>query len=651
MLDDDSQSDSLSMQIPYTGDGSRVDVMSVDPAENGQGQQVAERGEPTEPCVLPVPGVSLMSGLSRRQKVLSYAVAALLFGFGVYESVLYCGHKVVPNPDFPAFLQVGRELLSLQMPSSFKRAPVLGLLQVGLSHLVGGPYPELTAGWLLNAILHPFTVVLLWLIARQVVGRSAWWIALVTAINPWWLQNVREPVAETTLHFFIAATFYGIFTKSRWRYVLAAIAAMVRYDAAALLLVVFLLDLLQSRTNRQRIRTVIFSMAAAIPLGLWLLGTALNFRSESATHYLNEMGTNGPFWNALGTYLADIWTVATLPLFRAPSVLSGSAATVFSTCVGIPLFVGFCFGVIQAVAERRWEVLGLLIFLLAYLVMHGLHSFVLARFCSTALWMVLLVAAYGLRSCWLVIRTRIPPGGRPVIVLQGVIAVLVGLWAVGVAWTLPEIAPDSVRSVSVPYAALTLVCLLLAAAWLCPDQRRPLRDALVLASLCLVIVSNQHKLVAVMSNGQRDIEFKLLADWYRDNAGAQDKLATTYAGVVALYLPNYRENLVHTGQLKADDPAGFHRNCREKGVTYVAWDSRLGRRPRNRYYEYYGLANLASLAEPESSGPFEFLIQFQVNEERWINVFRWRTSDPNSSTLSGDSTDPDLVTPAVRERP
>jgi hypothetical protein len=650
MLGDDSSGHSFSPSAPRTGDGPRGDIINGDPAQERWGKQVAEQGGASAANALGA-GVARGRGSARRQGALPYIVAALLFGFGVYESALYFGHKVVPNSDFPSFVRVGRELLSLQMPSSFKRAPVVGLLEAGLSHFVGGPHPELTAGWLLSAILHPFTVVLLWLIARRLVGRWAWCIALITALNPWWLLNLREPVAETTLHFFIAATFYAIFTRSRWRYVLASLATMVRYDAAALLLVIFLLDMVESRTTRQRIRAVLFATAAVLPPALWLLGMALHFRHEGATSYLNEMGTNASFRTALCSYLTTIWTVAVSPLFHTPSGLTGSAATVFSACVGIPLLAGFGLGAIRAGAERRWEVLGLLTFLLAYLLMHALHSFVLPRFCSTLLWIVLLVAAYGLHSGWLFLRTRMPLPGRSLILLQGGGAVLAGLWAVDVAVSLSDMAAYSARSVGVPYVAVTLVCLLLAVEWLWAEQRQPWRDALVLASLCLVILSNQYKLVVLMGNGRQDIEFKLLADWYRHHAGPRDKLATTYAEVVGLYLPNHGANVIHTGLLKADDGAGFLRNCRAQGVTYLAWDSRLGCHPQSRYYQFYGLASLAPLATPESIGPFEFVIQFQVSPERWINVFHCHSFHPGLPILSASGGDPNEAAPMVTGDP
>jgi len=119
------------------------------------------------------------------EKRLDILTGVVLFAFGVYQSVLYFGHTVVPVSDFPDFFRVGKEILSLQMPSSFKLAPVVGILQNLLVYVSWGSPPELTAGWLLNAILHPFTVVLLWLVGKRIIGRAAAWFAVIASINPW----------------------------------------------------------------------------------------------------------------------------------------------------------------------------------------------------------------------------------------------------------------------------------------------------------------------------------------------------------------------------------------------------------------------------------------------------------------------------------
>ena len=123
-------------------------------------------------------------------------IIVILLAFGIYQSVLYFGHKIVPNSDFPAFVRVARQLLSFEVPSSFKRVPVLGILQIGLSKFVSGDHPELTAGWLLNAILHPLSIVLLYLVGKRFLGYRAVWFALIAGINPWILNLFREPIAE-----------------------------------------------------------------------------------------------------------------------------------------------------------------------------------------------------------------------------------------------------------------------------------------------------------------------------------------------------------------------------------------------------------------------------------------------------------------------
>jgi hypothetical protein len=377
-------------------------------------------------------------------------------------------------------------------------------------------------------------------------------------------------------------------------------------------------------------RALLCSAAATVPLALWLSATVLNFRNEGTTHYLNELATGGSLRAILIQYLADIWSVTVSGLFHPPAVLPIAAGRVLATCMTIPIFIGFCFGAIHAVAERHWRVLGLLIFLAAYIAVHTLHSFVLLRFCSTVHWIVLFVAFCGLQNCWKIVHAEGKLSDNLVSTLQVIAAVLFGFWALTLAPALPETTEQSVRSVSMPYVALAVAALLIVAGWLLLGMKRPTRDLLVFALLCLVVVSSQYKLVRVMGDGCQDIEFKRLAEWYCDNAAPQEKLVTTYAGVLGLYAPDRRDDFLHTATLKADDPNEFTENCHTSRVTYVAWDSRLGTRPGDRYYRLWGLENLAALAEPESVGPYEFVTQIEGERDRHINVFRLRPPDDES---------------------
>jgi hypothetical protein len=100
------------------------------------------------------------------QKGIEILTGTVLFAFGVYQSVLYFGHTAVPISDFASVYGAGNALLHFRLPADFKYAPVTGILQNLLMFVSWGSAPDLMSGWLLNAILNPFTVLLLWLVGR-----------------------------------------------------------------------------------------------------------------------------------------------------------------------------------------------------------------------------------------------------------------------------------------------------------------------------------------------------------------------------------------------------------------------------------------------------------------------------------------------------
>jgi len=76
-----------------------------------------------------------------KDKYFEIILIVILLVFGIYQSILCFEHQVVPNSDFPGFVRAGRSLLSFELPSSFKHAQVLGLLQVSLSQIGGRAVP------------------------------------------------------------------------------------------------------------------------------------------------------------------------------------------------------------------------------------------------------------------------------------------------------------------------------------------------------------------------------------------------------------------------------------------------------------------------------------------------------------------------------
>jgi hypothetical protein len=565
-------------------------------------------------------GVSLLLGL-------------LLLGFGAYQSVLYFGFHPVPNSDFCAFVKTGEELLSLHLPSSYKRAPVLCVLLVAISRLVGGAHPTLTAGWLLNGVLHPFNLLLFWLIGRKILGRAGIFVAIVAILNPVSLDMLSDPVVETTLLFFILLTLYLVAIRSRWAYALASVTTMVRYEGAALILVALVVDLIEHRNRRERLCALVSAALASLPLGLWMLGTIVSLRSGSGIglHYLQLMGTasGGKF---VIVDLLKVWSrVAFSPLLEFPPSGPGWAVEFVRRASQAFGLVALGVGTVLGVLRRDRNVLALSMFLGAYVLVHALYSFLDPRFCASVAGIALILAWYGVERAWETARGRlhIPPRARLVLRWSAYSATC--LWLAGLFAALPSVTPMSERSASIPYVGVALV-LVIALVRLREDGMGGAGAAVRAAlAVSLAIASNQFSLVHVLGDGSRGAEYRVLAEWFQENARPGEGLACANTCAVELYAPKRKSDVTHFFFLTAGSPSEFVERCREKGIVYVAWDSDTGKSVGSYYYRLFHYENLEPLKRPRSSGPYEFVKE--IDSEQGNHLYVFRIVKPPKSTV------------------
>lgn len=498
-----------------------------------------------------------------REKYFKPLLITAYLAFGIYLSVLYFGHKVVPISDFPDIVRVGHDLLSFKLPVRFKQAPVVGLLQALLSYVVGGQHPDLTAGWLLNAILHPLNLVLFYLIGKQIVGRAAIWFAVIAILNHWIIYMLTEPIMETTLLFFSLLTFYLIFKRSNWCYVFASITTMVRYEGAALILAAFVMDMIYGKNKNERIRAFLYSALAAIPLALWMLGTILTWKADES-HYLTVLFSKDyakAFTQPIGQrtglllHLKLLWAVAFHPLFMPYPGTGDNFAGTFWKLSQTLAVLGFFFGVVYGLRKRQWKILVLLIFFVPYFLLHAFYPYPLQRYHTNIFWIAFLICLFGLQSCWALVdgKGRLPRSLSAA--LQCLVAAVSIIWLVPLLSYLPKLSLISPRSVSVPYVTMVLVGLIFAGRVYIYRLRYLLREFSILALLCLIIVSNQFTLATFVGDGLQDEEFKLLADWYIANAKPGEKMGVYMAGVVKIFAPKSAQNIVPLP--KAESPADF----------------------------------------------------------------------------------------------
>lgn len=555
----------------------------------------------------------------------------LILLLGVFLSVLYFGHQVVPNSDFTAFVDTGRSILHFDLPGSFKRLPGLGVLQIVLSWLIGGEDHILTAGLLLNALLYPLCGLLLYGLARRFVGRGAFWVSLIALLNPWVLQWLVHPIVEVPLNFSILLTFYVLFRWGRWAYLPAFLASMLRYEGAVLIGIVFLWDFFRSSSWRERSLAFGRAFVTAVPLMLWVWGMFAT-RQEGSSDYIGAYeGALREGATVYGEFAEYLWQMSIGALAISTSERFTGMLINFSRFL---MVLSLAAGLVWAVLKKRWDVLSVALFAGLFYLLHATRSGTRDRYAVPGLWPVFLLFAWGLWSLWSLIRLKWKP---PVLVGQfaaAIAGVVLAFWAFSLVEPLTRITGHSPSSVYAAFAALA-AAILGAIRRLRVDRFHGVGVMILAVGFSsLAVASLQLPLIRNMGKGTIDEEFRQLADWCAEHTEPSERLVTTLPHVVKLFVPTARQSdILFTPNIPGETLPEFVENCRQRGIVYIAWDSRLGLAPQNAYYKRWKLARIAPLARPADLGPLKFMTQLRNKDfpHRFINIF----SLPRPSEGSG----------------
>jgi len=573
--------------------------------------------------------IELKINTDKQDKYFDYFAICILIAVGVYQSYILFGHKTVPISDFPAFVQTGHEILSFKCPSDFKRGPVTGVLQILFGKLAGGRFPDLRGGWLLNSVLHPLNLILLWLIGRRIIGRTAVWFVIIAMINPWTVYMLREPLAEMPLLFFVLLTIYLICRNSSWAYLTASVTTMVRYEGAALILAAFVMDMIYRKTKKEKIIAFVYSALACVPLILWLWGTLLqSIRMESAESYLEVFTKKHTqyFLNAgkgktgIVMHLGLIWNVGFKPLVMIDLKSSQES---FNTLWSISKFTAlatFAFGAVYGLLKRNRLIFILLIFFVPYFLVHAFYPYPIPRFHSTVFWIALLISIFGLKQIWVIVNGKLPLPSVVIKVFEAVVLIIALFLITPLASYLQRLAEFCSVVKFLPLVVIFAVILIVLLRVFLYRFKYLLSDAAVAAVMILVVLSNQFSLSPLLGDGKQDIEFKYLADWFTANAKPDEKMAVYMWATVKIFAPKYDKCFV--GFPYADSPESLVEKLRQENVTYVCWASREGFSRDPHGDRVLNLQNtIPFLVNTQDEGPYKFITQIR-SQGRFINVFR-----------------------------
>jgi len=570
---------------------------------------------------------------------------AALAVYGIVKAAAYWGAYAVPNPDFPGFVRVGQALWSGQRPSSFKRGPVLGLVLVALGRVMDGDV--MRAGWWLNAVLSVANVVLVFLVARRLVGRAAPFVAILTMTNPLVIDSQVNPIAETLMIFLTLLTLWLVFRGSAWAYVAASVATMTRYECAMLILLAFLVDGFRSRSRRGWLRALACSAGASVPFLIWMICTAV-YWSPGQSHYIKNYGHGV----AIGNFLKYCWQIPFRLMVRWPGELRvdlagllppaqaqamglmfqseteiqslRSMVSLLNGITAVAMAAGLVCSAVAAVVRRHVGALVLWGFVVFYFLVHGLRAATVPRYVVPISWILVVLAVFGYGQGWRYLRRRWSArdsgAGLPVVETALQVGVLLGgaVWLVGllryVAWY-----PSSRMVLGGNWVLLAgMLGLVVAGAAYWAAARGAARVGAVTAVVVggVLFCSYHGQAVKLVGNNAYYLEFKILMDWFQEHTAPGEKLASRWANTLEYVVPERRADLVAMQTLGADTLEGFIENCRKRGIRYVTWSTR-GRAETRR-----GLEAVAPILEqPQSTGPLQFLDRIRLSEDRWINVF------------------------------
>jgi hypothetical protein len=583
-----------------------------------------------------------------KDKRLTLIIAGLLFLFGVYHSVIYFGHQTVPNSDFPAFYKVSEKIFAFEKPNSFKRLPGLGLFHIACSKLFDDAHPILSGGRFFNALLHPFSLVLLFLIGRKVLGHTlaALFLAMLAILNPWSMHLLTQPIVETPLMFFTLVSIYLILLRSWWCYLAVFLMSMIRYEGAAMILTALLTDLFLRKAGKQRLQAVGLAILAGLPLVLWILFAKLSKTGGSGVPYMKHFSggytTDWSFWD----FLHLLWKTCFQSLLEYPAYVNArlvekitqqqaegiqaaqSRLWLFSQ---IAVVAGVLFGMIAAIVRKNRFVLPWLFYLTCYFAVHSVRHISTPRYVLPIVMLVMLITFYGWQQGMQFIKnkSKIP---RVITVLLGVIAIVAC-----VIWTgqlIPAAFSDGMAKISKTTSdanllPVTLLLIILSAGlgiFFYPMRHK--MSCLVLAAFfSLCVVSNHFTLAQTLSNGNQDKEFKYLADWYLENAPGE-KMISTMPHLLKLFAPDHAKRFRATSSISGQTLQEFTDGCHERNITLLAWDSRLGFATRNSYYKKYGLERIKLLASGKTRGPYEHLATVKESKYRFIHIYRIHLKTP-----------------------
>ncbi len=482
-----------------------------------------------------------------KAKVLETLILGVIVVYFTAATALLLPQFSVPHLDYFDFLAVAESFSAAELPVSFKRAPLYPALMALGALFAPGADPYLTAARWINVLATPVALILTYLFAKPALGRWSVWAVAWLASSAVFTLNGAQPVCEMFYSALILGTLV-VTGRGGWPYLLGGLAALTRYEAVALVLLLGAFDFFAGR----RRRAILFTALAVFPVALWV-GVSLV--------------KAGPVHPYLEQYL--IYRPAPVEFLKAAASLLITArppAAVALSFFGLALAIA---GVFYAAKRVRSAYAVAAVFLVVYLVAHAVYPWPFRRFFLP----VLAIAVFGL---WYGVRCLVRKAfeWRPAAYAAGAVGFLSGAALAGTAIAyVGGMGGDHLAATAGPVLLLAG-----AAAYgvlLGPRVWYRLGAGLLVVALGAAYVS---KSGAVARDDfyleQWGTSYHLAAAFLNGRVGSQARVATTTPWLLEYHLEGQRTWIeALDGHLDARDCDELAAQLRRRRVKYLLVDS------------------------------------------------------------------------------
>lgn len=473
-------------------------------------------------------------------------------------------HPYIVTPsDFPSFERLARSIFAFESPSGYKRMPFFPFLVGLVAQTLSMERAHVHAALGLNIAFSLGIIVMAFLVARRLIGPAALISTAALLLTHELHASALSPMVEPCLTFLILLSLYLFLRGSRWQYLAAALAAMTRYEASALIAIFFVLNVYLDRRWGLHL---LLAAIASIPFVAWM-GASLLHHDEGGNPYLSQMSDQG-------------WTLA---WSMAPTMFDRAYYSEKLTYFLLPLAM---VGVIAGWRRFRIPTIAILSFGLLYLGAHIAFGVEKSVYAHPVLWLPPLFMVAG--GVALAQRVRAGPGRAldPIAVAMFLGAgVLVAVAFVRVS----RIDGETIHAPWVYYLFFACVGVVVAVGcglMLRQSPRRASVGALV-GAVSLVIGCDAFEDHVQRMQGRYYAKYEAYVgtEWLAENMKAGER-ALVFSRIAApLFAGELGEQLVRYDDLSAEEHDELIAELIEREIDYVVyWRRKIPGEPGDRNY-------------------------------------------------------------------